>query len=307
MKQFLKYTLSLVFIFSLFSNISAQSTDRDWWESLSPAWKKVIQKQHFKGKDINPTDEQLQEIGKMVFLDIEDNKNIKSLEPAAALLMLEIIKAKNSGLESLDGIRGLINLKQLDCSDNDNINSLIPLSNLNNLENINCGNTMVKSLVPLRYLEKLLKLDLHYTTIVDLRILKDLNNLSELDVSENISLYTLDGVNYMPELRFLNCSKSNIDDLSPLAKSKVLERLDCSDTKVYSLRPIQLIKTLQDIDCSDTDIKAKSLDYLLGHSNLTMLRAKNIEITDAEIKVFERLIQKRNPDATIIILPKIKK
>jgi len=306
MNKLINYFFSVLFILGLFSTVSAQSTDSDWWESLSPAWKKVIQKQHFKGKDVNPTEEQLLEIGKMVFLDIEDNKDIKSLHPASALLLLEIIKAKNSGLESLDGIDGLINLKEIDCSDNDNINSLIPLSSLNNLEKINCGNTMVKSLVPLRLLEKLVKLDLHYTTIVDLRILKDLKNLNTLDVSENISLYTLDGVNYMHELRFLNCSKSNVDDLSPLSKLKNLERLDCSGTKVYSLRPIQLVKTLQDIDCSDTDIKAKSLDYLLGHSNLTMLRAKNIEISDAEIKIFEKLIQKRNPNATIIILKKSK-
>lgn len=304
MKTVLKYFFTAIFLLSIFNTASAQSTNREWWESLSPAWKKVIQKQHFKGKNINPTDEQLNEIGKMVFLDIEDNKEIKSLKPAVALQLLEVIKASNSGIESLEGIDGLINLKEIDCSDNDNINSVIPLSNLNNLEEINCGNTMVKSLVPLRNLEKLYKLDAHYTTIVDLRILKDLKNLSDLNVSENVSLYSLDGVNYMYELRVLNCSKTNVDNLSPLSKLNFLNSLDCSDTKVESLRPIQLLKTLQDIDCSNTKIKAKSLDYLLGHSILTMLRAKGIEITDAEVKEFERILQKRNPDATIIIIPK---
>lgn len=304
MKQVLKYFFITIFLSSLFNFSSAQMTNRDWWNSLSPAWKKVIQKQHFKGKDINPTDEQLVEIGKMVFLDIEDNKDIKSLGPAEALQLLEIIKAKNSGLESLDGIDGLINLKEIDCSDNDNINSVIPLSHLNNLEVINCGNTMVKSLVPLRNLEKLRKLDVHYTTIVDLRILKDLRSLHYLNVSENVSLYSLDGVNYMYELSYLNCSKTNVDDLTPLAKLKNLNRLDCSDTKVESLRPIQLVKTLQDIDCSNTRISAKSLDYLLGHSILTMIRAKNIEMTEKEFKEIEALLQKRNPDATVIIIPK---
>ena len=305
MKTVLKYFIIISFILSIFNTVSAQSTDREWWESLSPAWKKVIQKQHFKGKDINPTDEQLIEIGKMVFLDVEDNRDIKSLKPAEALQLLEIIKAKNSGLESLDGIGGLINLKEIDCSDNDNINSVIPLSYLNNLEKINCGNTMVKSLVPLRNLEKLRKLDVHYTTIVDLRILKDLRSLSDLNISDNVSLYSLDGVNYMHEMRDLNCSKTNIDDLSPLAKLKNLNRLDCSDTKVETLRPIQLVKTLQDIDCSNTRISAKSLDYLLGHSILTMIRAKNIKINEVELNEIELLLQKRNPNATVIITPKV--
>ena len=307
MKRIFKYFLPFVFIFSILGNISAQSTDRDWWNSLSPAWKKVIQKQHFKGKDVTPTDEQLQEIGKMIFLDIEDNKDIKTLAPAEALQLLEIIKARNSGLESLDGIDNLINLKEIDCSDNDNINSLIPLSSLNNLEKINCGNTMIKSLVPLRNLEKLRNLDVHYTTIVDLRILKNLKNLTTLDVSQNISLFSLDGVNYMTDLMNLNCSESNVDNLLPLSKLKNLQRLDCSNTKIESLRPVQLVKTLQDIDCSGTKIKAKSLDYLLGLPYLLMLRAKNIDITKPEAEEFETLLQKRNPKATIIIIPKKKK
>jgi internalin A len=306
MNKTLKIILALSFLITSVSSVYSQSTDRAWWNSLSPAWKKVIQKQHFKGKDITPTDEQLVEIGKMVLLDLEDNKDVKSLKPAYALQLLEIIKAKNSGIESLDGIEGLINLKEIDVSDNDNINSVIPLSGLNNLEEVNCGNTFVKSLVPLRGLDKLRKLDVHYTTIVDLRILKDLKNLSHLDVSDNISLYSLEGCQYMYELSYLNCSKTNVDDLTPLSKLKNLNRLDISDTKVETLRPIQLVKTLQDIDCSGTNISGKSLDYLLGHSILTMIRAKNIDITEQEAKEFEEILQRKNPDATIIIIPKKK-
>lgn len=307
MKHILKYFFTVIFLIIFSANISAQSTDRDWWNSLSPAWKKVIQKQHFKGKDVTPTDEQLQEIGKMVFLDIEGNKDIKTLAPAEALQLLEIIKARNSGLLSLDGIDNLINLKEIDCSDNDNINSVIPLSYLNNLEKINCGNTMVKSLVPLRNLDKLRNLDVHYTTIVDLRILKNLKNLTTLDVSQNISLFSLEGVNYMTDLMYLNCSESNVDNLTPLSKLKNLQRLDCSNTKIESLRPLQLVKTLQDIDCSETKIKSKSLDYLIGLPYLIMLRAKNINITESEAKEFETILQKRNPNAIIIIIPKKKK
>jgi Leucine-rich repeat (LRR) protein len=110
-------------------------------------------------------------------------------------------------------------------------------------------------------------------------------------------------VNYMPELSVLNCSNTNIDDLTPLSKLLLLTVLDCSNTKVYSLKPIQLVKSLQDIDVSGTAIEGNALDYLLGHSNLTMIRAKKISITEQEIKDFEELLQKRNPTATIIITP----
>ncbi len=300
----LKFTLVLMsIIFFLIGSINAQ-TDRSWWNSLSPAWKKVIQKQQFKGKDINPTDEQLEEIAKMIFLDISGDKSIKTLKPAAQLQMLEVIKCNGSSIKSLEGVEGLINLRELDCSDNDFINSLKPLMSLNNITKINCGNTMVKSLMPLRYMTKLTYLDLHFTTIVDLRILKELKGLEYLDVSNNISLYSLEGVNYMFELREINCSKTNVDNLGPLTKLPHLAIVDCSDTKVFSLRPLQLVKTLNDLDCSNTFIKAKSLDYLLGHSALTMLRCKNIDITKEDILFFEKMIIKKNSNVTTIITGK---
>lgn len=302
-----KITFALLFfsvLILLFNQANAQ-TDRQWWNSLSPEWKKLILKQQFKGKDINPTDEQLSEISKMKFLDLSDNKEVKTLRPASQLKMLEVIKCSGSAIESLNGLENLINLKELDCSDNDNINSLKPLSGINNIEKLNCGNTMVKSLYPLKGMKNLISLDLHYTTIVDLRILKDLRSIEFLDVSDNISLYSLEGVNYMSELREINCSKTNIDDLSPLKNLQNIERVDCSDTKVVSLRPLQLVKTLKDLDCSNTHITVKSLDYLLGHSMLTILRCKDINIEESEIKFFKNLIQKKNPDVTIIITKKV--
>ena len=298
-------TSLLVLLFFTF-NLQAQDTDRAWWNSLSPAWKKVILKQQFKGKDLTPTDEQLNEIAKMVFLDIAGNKEIKTLKPASSLLLLKVIKAKGSIIESLEGIEGLINLEEIDCSDNDNINSLQPLRHLNNLIKINCGNTMVKNLVPLKDLKELSYLDVHYTTIVDLRILKDLNKLEYLNVENNVSLYSLEGVDFMPEIRELDCSGTNVDLLTPLKGLKKLTRLDCSDTKVYSLRPLQLVKTLEDLDCSNTEIIGKSLDYLLSNRNLLMIRAKNIEITKDEISDFESIISKKNPDAMVIISSKKK-
>jgi len=302
MKKIIQVALIFALVISSLQ-VSAQ-TDKAWWNGLTPEWKKVILKLHFKGKDINPTEEQLEEVAKMVFLDISGNKDIKSLKPVAQLPLLEVIRCNGSGIESIEGVEGLINLRQIDCSDNDNISSLVPLSELTNIEEVKCGNTMVKSLLPLRSLVNLQKLDLHYTTVVDLRILKDLKKLETLDVSENVSLYSLDGVNYMGELRDLNCSKTNIDDLTPLAGLNKLERVDCSETRVASLRPIQLNKGIKDINCSDSEVTANSLDYLLGHRQLTMIRCKNIEISDKEITFFEEQLQRRNPDATVIITSK---
>jgi len=283
---------------------SYSQTNREWWSSLSPGWKKVIQKQQFKGKDVNPTDEQLDEIVKMSFLELTDVKDVTSLKPAAALTLLEVIRCNGSSVESLDGVQSLFNLREINCSDNDNITSLIPLEGLYNLEKLNCGNTMVKNLRPLKDLKKLRVLDAHYATVVDLRILKGLDNLEILNVADNVSLFSLEGVEFLPNLIELNCAKTRIDDLTPLSKLQRLQRLDFSETPVKSLRPLQLIKTLTDVDCSDTEITGKGLDYLYGLTSLSMLRCKKIDITAKDLADYSASFQKRNPGATILISSK---
>ena len=48
----------IVSVFSI-AKSNAQSSDREWWNGLSSAWKKIIQDQELKGKNVDPTDEQL--------------------------------------------------------------------------------------------------------------------------------------------------------------------------------------------------------------------------------------------------------
>ncbi len=304
MKTKVKFIVILSVLFCFFTSNSFSQTDRAWWNSLTPAWKKVIQKQQFKGKDVTPNDEQLAEIAKMTFLELTGNKDIKSLKPAANLTLLEIVRCSDSGVESLEGLGELVNLKDLDCSDNDNIASLGAISNSYNLEKLNCGNTMVKSLTPLRNLKKLRILDVHYATVVDIRILKELRQLESLNVSKNASLFSLDGVNYLHNLTELYANETRIDNLSPVSNLKHLKIIEFADSPVNSLRPLQLIKSLEDINCSGTQIKGSSLEYLFGLSNIKMLRCKNIEISDKEISMAEKIITKKSPEATIIITSK---
>ena len=304
MKTILKKTIFISLILFLFAGSSFSQTDRAWWNSLSPEWKKVIQKQQFKGKDVTPTDEQLVEIAKMTFLELSGNKTIKSLKPAANLTLLEIVRCNGSAIESLEGLEGLMNLKDLDCSDNDNITSLLPISASYNLERLNCGNTMVKSLSPLKDLKRLTYLDVHLATVLDLRVLKGLDNLTVLNVAENASLFSLEGVNFLPNLTELNLSDTRVESLAPLETLKNLKILSFEKAPVKTLRPLQGLKTLEEINCSQTDIPSTSMDYLVGHVKIKMLRAKGIKITPNEITTATEAIMKKNPTATVIISSK---
>lgn len=291
--------LSFVFISSTFSQ-----SDRDWWNGLTPAWKKVFQDQELKGKDIEPNDEQLDRIVKITHIDCSFNTELTDLKPLSKLIFLEEIRCNDTKITSLEGIENLQNLKVLDCSNNDNINSLSPLIELKSLEELYCGNTMVKNLAPLKSLVNLRVLDVHYSTVNKLIVISELKSLERLDVSQNSPLFYLDGVEGLTNLVELNCSETRISDLTPIQTLKYLEILNLSNTSVKTLRPLQDVRTLKELDFSNTEITGVSLDYLYSHLSLTMLRGREIDITEKNVETFESYYLKRNPNCTIILTPK---
>ena len=298
-----KILLSLTFLV-IITGAFAQD-NRAWWESLSPAWKKIFLQNQYKGKEVDPTDEQLDAmISGIIFLDCSGNREITDLKPLARLRALQKLDCSNTEIKSLEGIEGLSNLKDLNCSNNDNINSLIPVTNLRNLESLNCGNTMVKSLAPIANLMNLRKLDVHFCTINQIAQLMDLKKLISLNVSQNATLYSLNGIEKMADLVSLDCSETSISDLTPLQNMKYLEYLNVASTKIATLRPIQLVRTIKDVDFSDTRISAASLDYFYSHYAVAMMRGRNLEVTQKQIDDFTASFQRKFPSCTIVITPK---
>ncbi len=293
-------------IIILLSNSAMAQSNRDWWNSLSPAWKTVFQEQELKGKNVTPNDEQLERIVQITHIDCSYNKEVKNLKPLSKLSFLIEIRCEHTNIESLEGIENLTNLMVIDCSDNDNINSLIPLTNNVNLEEIDCSNTMVKNLAPLVYLKKLKKLDVHYCTVNKLTQITNLKSLEILDVSQNRPLYDINGVEGLTNLVEFNISETKVRDLSPLKQLNNLKVLNLAITPVETLRQLQNLTQLTEIDFSKTRVASVSLDYLYGHLSFKMLRAREVDITDAEIKTFTDFYKQKNPNAIIIITPKKK-
>jgi len=303
MKQLQKIVL-IISIISFLANNSFSQSDRDWWNGLSKGWKTVFQKQELKGKDIEPNDEQLERIVKITNLDCSFNTDITDLKPLTKLIFLEEIRCNDTKITSLEGIENLMNLTVLDCSNNDNINSLIPLSGITSLKELYCGNTMVKNLSPLKNLTNLRILDVHFSTINKLVVISELKSLEILNVSQNLPLFQLDGVEGLVNLIEFNCSETKIDDLTPLQELKYLKILDISNTSITTLRPLQEVRTLEELDFSNTLITTSSLDYFYSHLSLTMLRGREILTTTKEVDSFVKYYEKRNPNCTIIITPK---
>ncbi len=302
MKKLLTLVLLSAIVFTT-GNLMAQNTNfRSWWNSLSPEWKKIIQEQELKGKDEDPTDEQLRMIVNIRNLSCAGHTEITDMRAIAGLPELRYLDVSGTSIKSLQGISKLKSLKYLNCSDNDNLTSLAELAELTELEELNCGNTMVKDLTPIAGLAKLKKLDVHYCTINRLTAISNLSKLEELDVSEN-PLFSLDGLQ-KNNLVSLNCSETRVSDLLPLQYSKMLAYLNISHTDVATIRPLQNVRTLREIDCSDSKITAAGLDYLYSHTSLTLIRARNINISAKEITDFTTSYKGRNTSCDIIITAK---
>ncbi|MBO4772162.1 MAG: leucine-rich repeat domain-containing protein [Bacteroidales bacterium] len=293
-----------VLMIAFCTNTFAQQDNREWWNSLSPAWKKVFREQELKGKDVEPTDEQLAMIVLCENMECGGNKEITDLKPLKRLTNLTMLDCSNTNIKSLDGIQYLTGLRELDCSNNDNLNSLEFIAGLVNLESVNCGNTMVKSLAPLTYLKKLRRLDAHFCTINKLGTIGELKSLTYLDLSENQSLFSLEGIQKLTQLAEFNCSNTNISDLKPLENMKTLEMLNIADTRVTTLRPLQNVRTITELDCSDTKISAASFDYLTSHNRMKFLRGRNLNVEQKEIDAFSTSFTKRFPECDVIITKK---
>jgi internalin A len=299
----IRISIVAVLLFAFCSSTFAQD-NREWWNSLSPAWKKVFRDIELKGKDVEPTDEQLQSIVLIENIECGGNKEIEDLRGLSRLTNVKTIDCSNTNIKSLDGIQTLTGLIMLDCSNNDNINSLKPITGLVNLESLNCGNTMVKSLAPLTFLKKLRRLDAHYCTVNNLGQIGDLKSLTYLDLSENHSLFSLAGIEKLTQLVELNCSNTNISDLKPLENMKVLESLNISNSRVTTLRPLQFVRSLIEIDCSATKISAASLDYFTSHTHLKFLRGRDLDIDQKELDAFTATFAKRVPECDVILQKK---
>lgn len=282
-EKLLKISLLLTISFLINGMIFSQQSNRQWWNSLSPAWKKVFLLDQFKGKEVDPSDEDLDRIVKIKRINCSDNKEITDLKPLSQLTLLEQVKCSRCpGLKGLEGLENLRNLILLDCSENDNISSLKPIEGLTSLKILNASQSMIKNLGPLMTLGNLEELYLNNTTINELIFLKNLAKLTKLDVSENATLYSIDGVQFLGNLLEFNCSNTDVYDLTPLQNMKNLRVLDVSKTQIKTLKALQNVKSIQEINCNNTQIN--TLKYLFANPNLSIISARGTRIPKEDIK-----------------------
>jgi internalin A len=91
---------------------------------------------------------------------------------------------------------------------------------------------------------------------------------------------SLAGVELMTRLTGLDCSRTQVADLAPIAGLLALQSLVCYDTQVADLEPIAGLHALQSLECSLTQIA--DLEPIAGLHALQSLHCSRTQVADLE-------------------------
>lgn len=126
------------------------------------------------------------------------------------------------------------------------------------------------------------KRQLNVVDSVDLNDIKDMTALSELDLSGNAFIQSIEPLGQLSNLRLLNLSGTNVSDLTPIRNLTELVELDLSRTKVFDLSPLKYSLKLARLNINDTEVR--SLEVLEK-----MTAMKNLELQGTHVFDFQAL------------------
>ena len=130
--------------------------------------------------------------------------------------------------------------------------------------------------------------------------LTNFTKITDIDVSGNKQIHSLDPLYELSELQSFDCSNTNVDDISPIRNLNKINRLDISNTAITSISDlrytndikvlkmanlnlddisiIEMYNQLTDLDISGTNVK--SLDSIELPQSLRYLNISNTAISD---------------------------
>lgn len=274
-----------------------------WWKDLNPEWQDV-----FRGEvtmlKLEPSIQELDQIGNIRKIDISGKKNITDLSPLAAIKNLEEFKASKSGISSINILSQMRNLKKIDVSDT-YVSSIDPIMTLESLMELNVDYSSVpdeqainflidhpNTLVifnSVKYIPAWLKLspvwkaflmstiDYKEEGTIPVASLYKIVNLKELDISDLTELSDMSGLSITPVLRKLNFSKlMSVSNLNVLSELKALEELDCSYNPIETLEPLAQLPNIKRLNIEYT--KVTDLSALPQLSKLTSINMSSTKI-----------------------------
>jgi len=227
------------------------------------------------------------------------------------------LDAGGRGINYLDGIQSLKNLRALNLIDNQ-VKDVTPLKNLTKLQVLSLRNneitdltdinlaalknlpelkslslrhnvvrqedssqTRISNIAVLENFTQLEKLELRDNHIQDITPLQKLENLRVLDISQNpLAEGNIDPLKDLTKLQELNLRETGIKDLSSLKNMPDLEYLNIhSNTEIENLEPVGNLKNLRSLIMRNV-CTGGSLDFLAKLTLLSRLNIRNCSVQD---------------------------
>lgn len=205
--------------------------------------------------------------------------------------LIQTLDATGYGIESLEGIEALGELRELILEDNF-VKSVSPLAQLTKLRTLNLRNNEIISLEEIDF-EDILYLpiddlslrhnvvrdeDGNDTRLSDVTLVGKIMGLEHLDLRDN-DIKDLTPISNLRDLQELDIRENKFDNISALETLVQLENLNIRDNKVESLEPLRYLTRLTKLNIHSVE-GIDSLDPLSGLVNLEALIMRNVEITD---------------------------
>jgi len=129
--------------------------------------------------------------------------------------------------------------------------------------------------------------------------LKDIIELTSLDISGNQYIDELNGINKLKDLQILDISNTRVKDLVPLRNLTNLTSLRCNYTEVSNLSPLRYSYNLQEILARHTNIQ--NIEVLADFEKIKQLNLAYTKITSIDPIANHKSLQSLNIAGTKVV------
>lgn len=186
-------------------------------------------------------------------LDIRMNP-IKNLDGLNCLDTLEIVNADYSELQDISGLKGA-NLQILKLFDVP-INDFSVVGNMQNLKTLSTFRAKKSDIEVINRLEGLCELGLYNSDIESMDELSGLKALEILSLTGSFELHSLDGIENMTELYYLDASLSGLEDISSLSGHQKLAILRINNNMIVNYDVLSNLPALNSLEIDSSQEEA---------------------------------------------------
>ena len=210
------------------------------------------------------------ELTELCLYDLGELPELNGLSVLPALNSLSLVNCGITSDKAMD-LKSIKNIEVLNLCDN-KLSDMSFISGISKLRCLSVKNNFIGDLTPLLlFSDKLTYLDLSGNKPGSTDSLSSMTAVEQLNLS-NCGLYDIECVKNLKNLTYLDVSKNKIKSLEPIAGCKKLKTLLAGDNLISSLTPLSELSSIAVID-----IKNNSVLTLRPLFSITSLQTVNIE------------------------------